>query len=129
MNAERALDSQKRRVSVTAISASHRQYAPRIVAVVDPDYIAAAVQAIARRLDDVQRKQGIGGYVFIDDNLRAYVVTETQPIAATWVRERIKWLVGFYSRVKVEGVPLSVPTPEGLAEDIGEHLQQLGAAA
>ena len=123
------LDSQKRRVSIQQIKPAHREYAPRVVVIVDPDDPRPAAHVIHERVCAIAHRDGAGAYVFISPTLQAYVLAEDKTSVATWLRENFVWLVGFYSRAKRPGIPHLTPTTEGIAEDIGEHLQQLAVPA
>lgn len=122
------LDSQKRRVSIQQVRPYHRTYAPRVVVVVNAADPWLAAHSIHARVAAIASRQGTGAYVFIAPTLQAYVLAEDQSCAPQWLREHFAWLVGFYSRAKRAGIPHLLPTPQGIAEDIGEHLQQLGVA-
>ena len=118
-----ALDSQKRRVSIQQQAPRHRQYAPRVVATINPEAPQFAIALILQRIAQIQTRYGTGAYLFIDDTMQAYVLHDEHTATQPWLRQHFTWLVGFYSRAKLAGVPWLTATPEGLAEDIGEHLR------
>lgn len=98
------------------VGASHQIHAPRAVCVVTD--IAQAVERICARILQTEASRGCGSYLYIDEQRNAYILTADATCAETWVRERFTWLVGFYARVG-DGLQ---PTPEGLTEDIMDHL-------
>lgn len=98
------------------VGASHQIHAPRAVCVVTD--IAQAVERICARILQTEASRGCGSYLYIDGQRNAYILTADATCAETWVRERFTWLVGFYARVG-DGLQ---PTPEGLTEDIMDHL-------
>lgn len=111
------LDSHKRRVSIQQQAPRHRQYAPRVVATIDPDNPQPAINKLLRRIWNIHAQTGSGAYLFIDHDMQAYLLHDESTATQPWLREHFTWLVGCYVGAKVAGGL----TPADLAEDIGCH--------
>lgn len=100
-----------------------QQRDPTHLLVVHPDAIPAAARAIATAVKGYRRRCGCGSYLFIDPDMRAYVIHEQHSIAQDWTRTRFRSLVGFYLPLAHQrGLDASL---SGLTEDVTEHLADL----
>ncbi len=89
----------------------------------DPFDLAPSIRGVIAQMAAIEKARNCGAYLFVDPKTgKAYVVSEERSVAQVWVRDRFTWLVGFYSTRKVPGLPVLKPTPEGLREDILDHL-------
>lgn len=128
-----ALEANEPHGRVRRVRSVHQDHTPDHVVVLDPSSVEPAVEVIRCRLRQVQ-KLGGGAYLFIDHELRAFVLTDLQSITALWVRDHLDWLVGFYASKRAKGVgrgnsPYLAATQGGLVEDVQQHLHDLAEAA
>jgi hypothetical protein len=106
----------------------HQDHTPTPLVVINPKDLAPAVLVVRAEILRMQRK-GAGSYVFIDNAMNAYVVSELRSVAAAWVRDRFTWLVAFYAPRRRDGskrnpdkTPFMAATVSGLTEDFQQHL-------
>lgn len=112
-----------------------RDQQPRVLTILDRDNLAHGVLTIIRAIKDHRRRYGCGSYLFIDQTMTAYVITEEQSVAHDWIRNRFASLVGLYCPVAHQrglNAPPGVPegltvTVDGVTEDVTEHLAGLQA--
>lgn len=124
-----ALEASAPRGKVRRVRSVHQEHTPEHVVVIEPDEVGSAAEVIRCRIRRAQHAGG-GAYLFIDEELRAYVLTDLQSIAATWLREHFDWLVGYYASKQGKGPnPYLEATQQGLIEDVGQHLADLREAA
>jgi len=97
--------------------------------VVDVRQAAALVLHQIRRL---RADSGAGAWLFIDKELRCYVLSDESSCALEWQRDRWPDLVGFYrlqpqkpDRFIRGETPWLFPTVNGLVDDIAGHLATL----
>lgn len=114
---------------------NRKDHAPLPMDTLDTTDFAPTIRAIQTRMRMHQRAGGFTSYLFIDEDLRVYLMSEMQSSAATWLRERPALLVGVYATRRADGktrnpdgTPFNTATAEGLADDIGAHLASMGAA-
>lgn len=132
-----ALESKLSCANVTRKASLRKDRAPEPFCRVKPDRPQDAAVSIVARIKAIRRAQGGGSYLFIDTDMNAYVVSESQSIALVWLRERFAWVVGCYLprkpsqltatlvsgyRDTKEGLTVTVA---GIAEDMVEHLADL----
>jgi hypothetical protein len=86
------------------------------------------VPIVWRRIRTIIRNGLAPAYLFIDRELRVYVLNDCQFATRAWLVERWPDYVGCYSTRSTPGRPTLAPTMDGLAEDIAEHVAQLTAA-
>lgn len=99
----------------------HRVDAPAHLCVLDPANLAYAAGRIADRIHSLNEARGCGAYLFVDEDRRAYLISEDRSVSQKWCRDRFVWLVGCYKPVP-SGRHMSV-TVEGLVEDLADHLR------
>ena len=112
-------------VGRTSGVAFRQRRSPVPVCTVRPDNVEEAIGALVDRMREIEKARSCGAYLFVDPRTRqAYVVDEDRSIVPVWIRERLHWLVGYYrtTRPADPRIPVLRPTPEGLAEDLGDHL-------
>lgn len=107
-------------------SASRHVNKPQSCLIVNPSDPLQSAELLAKRIRTTLHSYGIPVYLYIDDDMHAYVITEDRPIALAWVREHFDWLVAVYAFVHRVGQPMLRPTVTGIDEDIREHLSTLG---
>lgn len=129
-----ALEATAPRRRIRHVRSVHTEHAPAPVTVLDPEHLEPAIAAIRARVIRLKRS-GAGSYLFIDDTMQAFVISELQSIATTWVREHFGWLVAFYAPrrrdgalVNPDGTPYLTATVGGVTEDVREHLIDLRTA-
>ena len=124
--ARNAIDAFPNAGTVREKSRPYRQHRnPSHLLLVNPDEIPAAARAIATAIKGYRRRCGCGSYLFIDPDMRAYVIHEQQAIAQEWIRSKFRSLVGFYLPLAHQrGLDASLA---GLTEDVAEHLSDLQA--
>lgn len=111
-------------------SASFRQVRkPQFCLVVNPLAPQETAQALANTIRGMLYRCGCPVFLYIDDDMRAYVIPEDRPIAQQWVTDHFGWLVAVYAFVHRAGQPMLRPTVAGIGEDVGEHLAKLGHTA
>jgi len=106
--------------------AFHQSHAPSPICRVDPENIGEAVRVIHARIKLIRLKEVGGTYLFIDRNLDAFAISESRTCIKAWITGHFAELVGFYTYVKRHNLPILKPTFGGLAEDIQDHLRELG---
>lgn len=114
-----ALESSPPTGRVRSVGAHHKAIAPLEVARVDPHNLAPAIDAIRTRIGRSMRA-GLVAYLFIDEELRVFVLPETHVACARWCEERAAAFVGAYGSARGG-------ERDRLAEDIGAHLEELAA--
>lgn len=115
------------------VRAYRKDHEPHAITMIDPDNLAPTIRAIQGRMRQHQRAGGFTSYLFIDDQLRVYVMSESQSVVASWLRDHFDWLVSVYASrrpdgrtTNPDGTPFNTATEAGLADDIGEHLALRG---
>lgn len=98
---------------------------PPFCLVVNPSEPREAAEALANSIRGMLYRVGCPVYLYIDDDMHAYVIPEERPIAHVWVREHLRWLVAVYGFVHRIGEPMLRPTVDGIADDLREHLADL----
>jgi len=101
----------------------HRVDNPTHLCVLDADNLPAGASRIVTRIRSMNSARGCGAYLFVDEERRAYLLSEDRPVSQKWIRDRFVWLVGCYKPVP-SGRHLSV-TVDGLVEDLADHLRGL----
>lgn len=101
----------------------HRTSIPVHCCVVDS--IPEAAEKLSLLIRRNRRYLLCATFLFVDDQKRAFAITEDRSVALSWVSDHFDWLVGRYD-VTPRGKD-SIPNldPEQLAEDLAEHLAQL----
>lgn len=107
----------------------HQEHRPEPVAVLDPRNQNPTIAAVLDRIRRHHKARQSGSYVFIDQALNVYVISEEQSVALCWVKERLHDLVGLYRLLARANEPWLQPTTEGLAEDFTGHLRVNGWSA
>jgi hypothetical protein len=108
-------------------SASFRQVRkPPFCLVVNPSEPQVTAEALANTIRGMLYRCGCPVFLYIDDEMHAYVIPEDRPIAQQWVREHFGWLVGVYGFIHRVGHPMLRPTLAGVEEDMREHLSTMG---
>lgn len=109
----------------TANIAFHQFRQPVSFLTLDPANLEPDIVAIVARVACIERARSCGAYLFIDPDLRAFVITEEKPMAREWLRTHFPWLVALYAPKSTKGVPALAPTLQGVTEDVKEHLADL----
>lgn len=112
MRAAAALESAPAGRRVGRVKGFHKEHVPRAICIADPAHLELTADALLQRIRGNAR--GFANYVFIDDGLRAFVISDKQSVVRTWEREHLDWLVGVYATAR---------GADNLAEDIAEHLK------
>ena len=112
-----ALDSLPPDGRVRAVHAHRRDIAPLEVMQLDPANTADAIAPIRARVNRCIRA-GESAYLFIDEDLRVFVVSEAHTFCAKWCQQHAAWLVGVYSSARGR-------VQERIPEDISEHIQAI----
>ena len=127
-----ALESTTADRRVRHVRGYRKDHAPHAITMIDPDNLAPTIRAIQGRMRQHQRAGGFTSYLFIDDQLRVYVMSESQSVVASWLRDHVDWLVSVYASrrpdgrtTNPDGTPFNTATAEGLAGDIETHLADL----
>ena len=108
-------------------SASFRQVRrPQFCLVVNPSEPLQSAERLADAIRGMLYRCGCPVFLYIDDDMHAYVIPEDRPIAQQWVTEHFDWLVAVYAFVHRMGQPMLRPTVTGIHEDLREHLSTLG---
>ena len=124
-----ALEAKKPRRRIRA-GGVHQEHAPTVLAVLDPKSLIDAVLQVQSEVRRLQRT-GAGSYLFVDPDLRVFVVSELRSVAAVWVKSHFGWLVAFYApktkagAKSINGVPFLTATVDGITEDLEQHLLDL----
>jgi hypothetical protein len=95
--------------------------------VIDPNCLMPSARSIVARILEIERSRGVGAYLFVNDALQAFVITEEKPLALQWAKARFRELVGYYRTVRPADrrIPTLAPIATGLVEDLTEHLADL----
>lgn len=102
---------------------------PETLGTFRPDAAEWMALQVLRRIRGVHAGRQCGCYVFMAASGAVYVVSEERSVAAHWLRDRFRELVGFYAvRARANGLPWLAPTVEGLAEDLADHWRQIREA-
>lgn len=101
----------------------HQVRSPKAFCVLDVSAVAPTARAIRRRIASTEASRGAGSYVYLDEKMRVFVITEDATCAQQWILDRFRWLVGFYSMTPQRFSMHA--TVAGLVEDIECHLQTL----
>lgn len=101
-----------------------RQHAPtlRPLTQVSRGNPEQAAIVILRRVRTIIRNGLAPAYLFIDPDLRAWVLNDHQSQAQLWIRDRWHDYVGCYSRVDIPNKPSLTPDLEGIMEDVVDHV-------
>lgn len=118
-----SLDRVSSRASVSPTPFRQPNRMPTPYLVIDPAHIETAADLLAGRIRAIRYRQECATYLYVDPvTLNAYAIPECKPAAEQWVRGQFGWLVGVYDLVHRKDAPMLKPTPEGIAEDLREHL-------
>lgn len=116
----------------TAGIAFRQVWKPKPLFTLNPE--APDVSEIVRRIAEVERSRGCSAYLFIDAGLQVYVVSEEKPFMQEILRNFaghawFPWFVACYRTVRPadKALPVMRPSPEGVLEDVIDHLKSLTA--
>ena len=98
----------------------HQLQPPKACCVIDLNAIAPSARLLMKRMKSNEASRGCGSYLYVEPNGSAYIVSDDAGIALDWIKSRIAWLVGFYTKFGNEHRGLA-PTLDGIIEDLREH--------
>lgn len=112
-----ALESTAPPSRVRLVNGYRKDHAPRPLLHFDPRHLPQALNGIRDRVRRHQRA-GFRSYLFIDNDLAVFVLSDMQSVLTTWLRDHGDWLVGTYVGQRMRG-------PDRMREDIAAHLEEL----
>jgi len=107
----------------TAGVAFRQNWKPVPVCVINPHDIGASVMCLLDAIAAVSQSRSCGALLFISDDMSAYVINEERTTAQDMLKTRWREFVGLYTHQPRRGLK---PDRAGVAEDIGQHLLDLG---
>lgn len=93
-----------------------------------PSEIKTIANMVSSAIERIERARGCGAFLFVTDDMDVHVISEERPVAMTWMREHYEWCVAYYRTRDRSGKPGLAPTPEGIEEDLSDHLLKVASA-